>query len=179
VRYLAGAAGLAPLALAAAAPAHAATTTGAVGKTVTAAKAVRDVSAFGTAGSAAAAGHGLRVSGCTGSRNHSIPQQSPSADISGNFWSAPNGNKFCVGTIKASVLFKKTFSKNVTAKVVTNLTHHVLWIRTHTLAGTAGHVVPTEYSVHQSFTPTPANGGILVCLTSQYDGGLSACAALG
>ena len=146
VRYLAGAVGLAPLAIGLGAP-----------------PATASVQASSAGGGKTVSLHQTGVTpdtGCKGTALFSIPA---SGRVKGHGWyTYANATKVCIGTVVESMHYDTANCKS--ARVAISNGTKVLWSRTHTnICGTAGGEKHTSFSVHQYFT-----GQIWLWINSQY-----------
>jgi hypothetical protein len=170
VRYLAGVAGLAPMAIGMALPA-----------TGHAAAATTHSPARGKSVSMAHVRSPLRpATGCTGNTAFNVPQ---SGDVKAHGWYADNyfDTYVCIGTVKESVYFTKGTSSHPFCKYA--------WVRAwetsskggsfnafetghQEVCGVAGNWTgPISFGIHDSFDVWGNLGWVIVFPTSTYGGG--------
>jgi hypothetical protein len=149
VRYLAGAAALAPVTAGLALPAASATaTTSTPVKTVSLAHSGMESS--------------TRVSiYCTANTAFNISQL---FNVKAHGWYKNQSGGICIGTVDVSVKFNKTFSKSAFLSIYSQNGARLYPRKAHRIQGTAGTTVITTYTVHQLYHINYLN----VCVASTY-----------
>jgi hypothetical protein len=171
MHYIAGAVGLAPAVLGiAVAPAAGAATVTPAGsaKTVSLhhvlAPTTRANMAAASSSSSTAASPDT-TAGCKGNTYFHMARHN---NLVGHGWYANSTLDFhtCIGTVDVYAKFNKTFCKNVTLGVSASGVQE--WSRTHSVCGTAGRSVMTQFNVHDSIYHLVGEG-VAVCVSSTYD----------
>jgi hypothetical protein len=184
VRYLAGAAGLAPAAfgLAVAPAAHAAGTDAGHVKTVSLhhvlAHSARADAATSSSSSAQNSPGATTGAACNGNTYFRIPQRD---DVRGHGWYANDALDVvtCIGTVVDRVYYAKNICKSVSLYVSTSKGGGGFFASTKSACGTAGHWKSVELGVHTKVGHTPGLEGVWVCAGSKYDAGHLTCKEVG
>jgi hypothetical protein len=149
VRYLAGAAGLAPAAF------GMVTMPAAVG-------AVTPQAGTGH-GKTVSVGHARVNTGCTGGTVHYLASH-PDTNLYGHFWYTQHGSKTCIGTLVLSVIYNKTICK--TAGASERSPGGSGWTQsTGNYCGNKNTTYMWSFGVHKSI-----KGPVSVCVGSTYGG---------